>query len=492
MKKILFMPLAAIALLGMVSCGDDDKDNNVGYDPTRFTGEAPEVVSTVPAADAVDVDTLKQIIVNYNKEIYLPPHATLRINGEYIDSGLVANGTQLTIPYELKGNTTYTVEILKPTVRDELYDFAKDYKFSFSTITVNAFNPELFNIAEAPVNPDATPETVALYNYLKENFGKKMLTAAVANVNWNTENAEAMYQLTGKYPAINTFDFIHFYFSKPLNPSNWIDYTNTQVVEDWVNNGGIVSCMWHWNVPPSQAQQYDYNSYVISPEKTDFRPKNATRSARWEYAHAMRDIDIIAGYLLQLQEKGIPVLWRPLHEARGNYQKYGGSGQAWFWWGADGPAQFKKLWKQLYDRLKEKGVNNVLWVWTAEGIDPNDPAAGDDSLWYPGDEYVDIISRDYYHGTKTADYHISLADQFETLRTMTGGKKIIAFSEGDAMPGWKNMLSDGAMWSWAMPWYGQDGNGIPYINSDYNTADFLKDWMNSPISITRDQVPSFK
>ena len=92
MKKILFMPLAAIALLGMVSCGDDDKDNNVGYDPTRFSGEAPEVVSTVPAADAVDVDTLKQIIVNYNKEIYLPPHATLRINGEYIDSGLVANG----------------------------------------------------------------------------------------------------------------------------------------------------------------------------------------------------------------------------------------------------------------------------------------------------------------------------------------------------------------------------------------------------------------
>ena len=51
----------------------------------------------------------------------------------------------------------------------------------------------------------------------------------------------------------------------------------------------------------------------------------------------------------------------------------------------------------MYDRFKEKGVNNVLWVWTAEGIDPNNPEAGDDSDWYPGDEYVDIIGTDCYH-----------------------------------------------------------------------------------------------
>lgn len=493
MKKIQYILLYAMAVMLFAACGDDDKGQAYGYDPTRFTGEAPQVVSTFPAADATDVDTVKQIVITYDKNIFVPPHATIRINGSFIDDeGVRAEGNQLIIPYELKGNTTYTVEVMKPTVRDDLYDFASDYKFSFSTMLVNGFDPTLFNIAEAPVNPDATPETVKLYQYLKEQFGKKMLTAVIANVNWNIENAEALYQITGKYPAINTFDFIHFHFSKPLNPSNWIDYTNTQVVEDWVNNGGITSIMWHWQVPPSKDKENDYNSYVINPDQTDFSAKNATRTSRWEYAHAIRDIDIIAGYLLQLQEKGIPVIWRPLHEARGNYGKYGGAGKAWFWWGSDGPVQFRKLWRMMYDRFKEKGVNNVLWVWTAEGIDPNNPEAGDDSDWYPGDEYVDIISRDYYHGDKTADYHASLSLQFEALRTMTQGKKIIAFSEGDAMPGWKNMLSDGAMWSWAMPWYGQDANGTPYINSPYNTEEFLNEWVSSPIAITRDQVPSFK
>lgn len=493
MKKItwMFLALASIALVS--SCKDDDNSSSdYGYDPTRFTGTAPEVVSTTPAADAVDVELLDRITITYDKEIFLPPHATLKINGEYVDEGLEVDGNTLIIPYELKGNTTYTVEIKNPTVRDNLYDFARDYKFSFSTILVNAFDPTLFQIAEAPVNPNATPETVALYNYLKENFGKKYLTAAMANVNWNTENAELMYQNTGKYPAINTFDYIHFHHSAPLHNEGWINYTNTQVVEDWANNGGIVSCMWHWMVPPSQADVNNYDKYVISPDETAMTAQTATRSSGWAHEVAIRDIDIIADYLLQLQAKGIPVLWRPLHEARGNYGKYSGSGKAWFWWGGTGALQFKKLWTMMFDRFKEKGVNNVLWVWTSEGIDPNDPSVGDDSAWYPGDEYVDIISRDYYFNDKTDEYHTALGDQFEALRQITGGKKIIALSEGDAMPSWKNMLAEGAMWSWCMPWYGQSGTGVPYIFSDINSDEFLNEWMTSQFAITRDQVPSFK
>ncbi|MBR5688192.1 MAG: Ig-like domain-containing protein [Prevotella sp.] len=498
MKKYKYLWLCLLAMTMFSACGDDDdKGQAYGYDPTRFTGEAPQVVSTFPEADAVDVDTLKQIVITYDKNIFVPPHATIRINGVYIDdTDVTAQGNQLIIPYELKGNTTYTVEVQKPTVRNEVYDFASDYKFSFSTMIVNTFDPTLFNLAEAPVNPDATPETVALYNYLKENFGKKTLTAASAEVNWNTKYADQMYEITGKYPAINMFDYIHFNFSKPKNPSNWIDYTNTTVVENWTNAGGIVSIMWHWMVPPSSDKVGNYDSYVIHPDATDFDPRYAWKKSSganaWQYEQAVNDIDIIASYLLQLQEKGIPVLWRPLHEARGNYGKYGGSGKAWFWWGKSGPQYFTRLWKMMYDRFKEKGVNNVLWVWTSEGLDPNDPSSGDDSAWYPGDDYVDIISRDYYFKGNSAEYHSALSEQFEALRYLTGGKKIIAFSEGDAMPGWKNMLSDGAMWSWAMPWYGADENGVPYIGGAYNNEEFLKDWMNSPVCITRDQVPSFK
>ena len=150
MKKIQYILLYAMAVMLFAACGDDDKGQAYGYDPTRFTGEAPQVVSTFPAADATDVDTVKQIVITYDKNIFVPPHATIRINGSFIDDeGVRAEGNQLIIPYELKGNTTYTVEVMKPTVRDDLYDFASDYKFSFSTMLVNGFDPTLFNIAEA-------------------------------------------------------------------------------------------------------------------------------------------------------------------------------------------------------------------------------------------------------------------------------------------------------------------------------------------------------
>ena len=60
------------------------------------------------------------------------------------------------------------------------------------------------------------------------------------------------------------------------------------------------------------------------------------------------------------------------------------------------------------------------------------------------------------------------------------------------MPSVKNMLTDGAMWSWIMPWYGQDSDGMSYINSDYNTAAFLKDLFNSKYVITRDEISGLK
>jgi mannan endo-1,4-beta-mannosidase len=41
------------------------------------------------------------------------------------------------------------------------------------------------------------------------------------------------------------------------------------------------------------------------------------------YNHWCAQVDVIAGYLKQLQAARIPVLWRPYHEMNGN----------WFWWG---------------------------------------------------------------------------------------------------------------------------------------------------------------
>ena len=45
-----------------------------------------------------------------------------------------------------------------------------------------------------------------------------------------------------------------------------------------------------------------------------------------DYALLLRDIDAIAVELQKFEDAGVPVIWRPLHEAQGG----------WFWWGAQG------------------------------------------------------------------------------------------------------------------------------------------------------------
>lgn len=465
----------------LASCSDDD--NN--YLPPRHYDDttAPTVVSVDPADGTADLDTIESITVTYDKPIFRTPNTTIRVYTTdstyyYVNDTIahVENGNQLVIPIDTKPNTTYRVEIMKPTVRDSSYNFAQDYVTTFSTKVYNMFVDSLFNITPDLVNPDATEPTKKLYEYLVSEFGKATLSAAMANVNHNTENADYLFGITGKYPAINTFDFVHFLESKPLGNANWIDYTDNSVEENWYNNGGIVSYMWHWRVPKTQADEGNISNYSFEADGNEFSARNATRKNRWEYKHAMRDIDVIADYLLALQAKGIPVIWRPLHEAAGNTNTYD-NGSAWFWWGTSGAAQFKKLWRQLFNEFKAKGVNNVIWVWTSEGNDAD---------WYPGDEYVDIISYDYYEND-AAKYHQSKAETFETLRQMTNGKKLITLSECGAIPSYQNMLNDGAIWSWTMPWYGDYTN-----NGVYNSSEFLKEQMNSKYIITRDELPSFK
>src|SRR5690606_25911046 len=91
--------------------------------------------------------------------------------------------------------------------------------------------------------------------------------------------------------------------------------------------------------------------------------------------------------LQKYEDAGVPVIWRPLHEAQGNEP----DGDAWFWWGAHGPENFKTLWRVMHERLTEHhGLHNLIWEFTSS-------AAKSEHLdWYPGDDVVDIVGLDVY------------------------------------------------------------------------------------------------
>ena len=95
----------------------------------------------------------------------------------------------------------------------------------------------------------------------------------------------------------------------------------------------------------------------------------------------------------------IPIIFRPFHEHT----------QTWSWWGRSATTQteFLQLWKFTVDYLKDsKQVHNFIYA-----ISPQlDQAGSKESFLFrwPGDDYVDFIGMDSYHGTNTSAFSTNL------------------------------------------------------------------------------------
>ncbi|EJW93791.1 glycosyl hydrolase family 26, partial [gut metagenome] len=195
-------------------------------------------------------------------------------------------------------------------------------------------------------------------------------------------------------------------------------------------------------------EKYDFSGYNFYNDKTSFDIKEALKKGTWQNKFIMKDIEEVAGYLKLLQDAGIPVIWRPLHEAAGNYNLYGPDG-SWFWWGRGGAEPCKQLWKLLYDQLVNVyGLNNLIWVWTVD-VTPGCEELYDD--WYPGDEYVDIVGVDIYEDNTNAK-----SRQFKALVNLTKGRKLVTISECGNIPSPDKCFDEGNAWSWFMTWCSTD------------------------------------
>ena len=245
MKKYLFCLSILLLAFACTPEVEPKEPDDVKPEPT----EAPKVVSTVPAANATGVELINEIVINYDKPISLAPNPTISVNGEYYDEAIYVVENVLYIPVTLQSGTQYTVKVLKPSVKDADGNYAEDLTLTFTTVSLNNFNAGAFALADSPVDPSATAEAKALYGQLKADFGSKIYTAAMAEVSWNTANAEAIKSVAGKYPAINAFDYIHL----AASPADWIDYGDISPVKGWSDKGGIVAAGWHWAVPTSDG-----------------------------------------------------------------------------------------------------------------------------------------------------------------------------------------------------------------------------------------------
>lgn len=326
-------------------------------------------------------------------------------------------------------------------------------------------------------NKNATPEVQRLWAVLCSEYGKHAMSGVVANVDWNTREAENVYQWTGKYPALNVFDFINIHASKDVNKSGWLDYSDLTPVTDWYNAGGVVGCMWHWQVPANNGTNYTC-SPGSQPGETSFDPEKVSDPSSAEYKRMIHDIDQVAGYLKKMQKRGIPVIWRPLHEAAGNSTEFSGGG-AWFWWGAKGPEAYKALWRFLYDRMVNyHKLNNLIWVWNSQMNDRD---------WYPGDDVVDVVGRDNYYALQ-----YPLAKEYKQLQAEYPNKLITLAECGSGdevdMSMWSAIWGEGSRWSWFMTWYDYDYNAGTSDEHRFAGEAWWKDAFNTGLVIDREEM----
>ncbi len=315
-------------------------------------------------------------------------------------------------------------------------------------------------------------EAEALLQCLKEIEGEKTLSGTMANVNWNLNEAKWVHQHTGKWPALNCFDYIHHPFS---TKGGWIDYTNIAEVYNWHRQGGVVAIMWHWNVPANKSGQYSFY-WGTEDDKTTFDVRKIFDTSSSEYKLMIKDIDIIASYLKLLKNRKIPVLWRPLHEAGGR----------WFWWGRDAEG-CNELWRVMYDRLvNHHKLNNLIWVWT-QAAEWNKPYS-DGYKWYPGDDYVDIVSIDIYNNSSAYDINTKC---YKFLRRYSPNK-MVALTECGNVPTISKQWKAGSKWLFFMPWYDYGRTNDPrndaFKSTDHGNcnAEWWTEAFSNDFVLTRD------
>lgn len=323
------------------------------------------------------------------------------------------------------------------------------------------------------------------YNYNSQN----------RNYSYNDYDFEIKYikELTGEEPAIRGFDFGSY-----CPCYAWDDGVAQRMIDWTTKKNGICTASWHINVPTSKADYtlgeplaFEKTTYT---EKTDFSPKNCMIEGTMEYDYFQLCMENLANELLKLQNAGVPVIFRPFHEAEGNPSHtddpIDGSG-SWFWWAKEGAVVYNQLWAFLQDTLmNEYGLHNLIY-------EQNLYAWSDSSAaWYSGDDKVDLVGYDKYNckynrhdGKQSGPNEDAEGGLFYSLNKWVDGKKMVAMPENDTVPSVKNIEVEHAYWLYFCPWYDSEQEHF-LCGEDYQDPATLTEMYQSELCLTLSELPA--
>lgn len=189
----------------------------------------------------------------------------------------------------------------------------------------------------------------------------------------------------GHKPAVFDFDMTNLAFDIS---DRALQAAVNQLVE-FAAQGGIITITDHSlapNINISDASAGGANNSRMPITREEFldvmvEGTEVNKNFREEYAYKVK-------FLKMLEENNVPVIFRPLHEANGG----------WFWWGVNynnngvTNQDVANLYVYIHDYFSvENGLTNILWQYNTGMAGGKDPYG-----WWPGEEYIDLISTDWY------------------------------------------------------------------------------------------------
>ena len=204
-------------------------------------------------------------------------------------------------------------------------------------------------------------------------------------VGCGTKNVSRQISTAGGAPVTFDFEMSCLPYSVDERQLNRIV---TEMVQ-FTQKGGIICATNHWLTPTTKLADSTQQGANNSRQRlTRAQYLQVVTPGNQIYENFREELAYGAEFFKKLEDAGVPVVYRPMHEANG----------AWFWWGVGGNdgitgADVAALYRYVHDYyVKEKGLSNIIWCFCTA-------LAGNHSekySWWSEGNYIDIASTDWY------------------------------------------------------------------------------------------------
>lgn len=254
------------------------------------------------------------------------------------------------------------------------------------------------------VDKSATNETKDLYSFLWSVQNKNLTLlghhdALAYGHGWRDSLGHSdVFSMVGEHPAVCSLDFGKIEHNDSLNINRIPFDKMREIVKYAYRKGQIITFCWHVDNPKTYKKNASYpigtswdnsDDSVVREILEDGSDLNQTFKI-W--------MDNLAEYIYTLKDdygQPIPFIFRPWHEHT----------QSWNWWGSKCATdkEFIDLWKFTVNYLKdEKDIHNMIYAISPQMDEVYEDAKQRLTYRWPGDEFVDFIGMDCYHGRNSA------------------------------------------------------------------------------------------